>query len=88
MKTLQEKMDELPEVSRRRVMAESDEIFAEHISNRTMTRLDQLIDELPVERRRRVLRRAQEIISEKMALRSAEATADSNAGLLQDTPTG
>ena len=53
-----------------------------------MTTLDQLIDELPVERRRRVLRRAQEIISEKMALRSAEATADSNAGLLQDTPTG
>ena len=56
-------------------MAESDEIIAEHISDRTMTTLDKLIDELPEESRRRVRRRTQELIAEEITLRSAQPAA-------------
>ena len=51
MKTLNEKIDELPPHSKRRVMAESDEIIAERIAARTITTMDELMSELPEERR-------------------------------------
>ena len=52
MKTLNEKNDELPPDSKRRVMAEGDEIIAEGIAARTITTMDELMYELPEERRR------------------------------------
>lgn len=86
MKTLQEEMHELPEVNRRRVMAESDEIIAEHISNRTMTTLDELIDELLEESRRRERRRTQQLIAQEMALRFDQPAAATTKGD-ESTPT-